>query len=73
MTGVDGTLQKRFGDNLRRRRMDLGISQEKFAEQLEFHRTYLGALERGERNITLRSLEHLAEQLGVDPLDLLRP
>ena len=41
------------------------------AERLGFHRTYLGALERGERNVSLQSLETLAEQLDVPPLELL--
>ncbi|MFI5430097.1 helix-turn-helix domain-containing protein [Aeromicrobium sp. UC242_57] len=50
----------------------MGLSQEKFADQLGYHRTYAGALERGERNVSLKSLEHLAELLDVDPLDLLR-
>jgi transcriptional regulator with XRE-family HTH domain len=47
------------------------VSQERFAQQLGVHRTYLGGLERGERNLTLKSVERLAAALGVDPLDLL--
>ncbi len=35
------------------------------------HRTYMGGVERGERNLTLRSLERLAERMGVDPVTLL--
>ncbi len=65
-------LQRVLGDNLRKRREELGLSQEKFAEHLGFHRTYIGSLERGERNVSLKSLEHLAQLLEVDPLDLLR-
>ncbi|WP_456695985.1 helix-turn-helix domain-containing protein [Aeromicrobium sp. P5_D10] len=65
-------LQKALGRNLRKRREELGLSQEKFADQLGYHRTYAGALERGERNVSLKSLEHLATLLDVDPLDLLR-
>lgn len=65
-------LQKTVGRHIREHREKLGISQERLAEQLSFHRTYLGSLERGERNLTLGSLEDLAERLGVDPLDLLR-
>lgn len=37
------------------------------------HRTYMGGIERGERNLTLKSLERIAGQLGIDPLALLRP
>lgn len=61
-----------LGRNLRRHRDELGLSQEKFAELLGFHRTHAGALERGEKNPSLRSVEKLAKALGVDPLDLLR-
>lgn len=35
------------------------------------HRTYMGGVERGERNQTLRSLERIAEKIGVEPLELL--
>jgi transcriptional regulator with XRE-family HTH domain len=69
---MSGDLQKALGRNLRKRREAMGLSQEKFAEHLGFHRTYAGALERGERNISLKSLETLAELLGADPRDLLR-
>ncbi len=48
------------------------MSQETFADVLEVHRTYMGGLERGERNVTLRTIERLAERLGVDPVELLR-
>jgi transcriptional regulator with XRE-family HTH domain len=49
------------------------MSQEAFADHLGVHRTYMGDVERGERNLTLRTLERLAQQLGLDPLDLLSP
>lgn len=64
-------LQFVVGRNLRKRRKDLGMSQEKFADHLNFHRTYVGALERGERNLSLKSLEQLAALLDMDPFDLL--
>lgn len=64
-------LQFVVGRNLRKRRKDLGMSQEKFADYLNFHRTYVGALERGERNLSLKSLEQLAALLDMDPFDLL--
>lgn len=66
-----GELQKALGRNLKSHRQALGISQEAFADRLGVHRTYMGGLERGERNLTLKSLESLAEALGVDPLWLL--
>ena len=69
---MNGELQEALGRNLRKHREQLGLSQEKFAEHLGFHRTYAGALERGERNISLKSLETLGTLLKVDPRDLLR-
>jgi transcriptional regulator with XRE-family HTH domain len=66
-------LQKALGRNLRRYRNELGISQEKFAEQLGFHRNFVGELERGERNPSLQSVEAYAALLGVEPRSLLEP
>jgi transcriptional regulator with XRE-family HTH domain len=68
---VEGDLQRRLGRNLRSYRRDRGLSQEAFAEVLGVHRTYMGGVERGERNLTLRSVERIAAQLGVDPVELL--
>jgi transcriptional regulator with XRE-family HTH domain len=70
---MQGDLQRRIGKNVRAYRQARGISQDAFADQLSFHRTYMGGVERGERNLTLRSLERIAERMGVDPLELLRP
>ena len=67
-----GQLALLLGRNLRRERTRLRLSQERFAELLEIHRTYVGALERGERNVSLRVIEDLARQLDLDPLELLR-
>ena len=69
---MNGELQQALGRNLRKHREQLGLSQEKFAEHLGFHRTYAGALERGERNISLKSLETLGALLKIDPRDLLQ-
>lgn len=68
---MEGELQRRVGDNLRAYREGRGLSQEAFAEVLDVHRTYMGSVERGERNLTLRSLERIADELSIDPLDLL--
>jgi len=70
---VQGDLQRALGENLRTLRVRRGMSQEDFAEFLGVHRTYMGGVERGERNLTLRSVEKLAERLDVDPVSLLRP
>ncbi len=61
-----------LADGVRSRRVALGLSQEKFAELCGLHRTYVGAVERGERNATLGTLEALAEALAVAPWELLR-
>lgn len=60
-----------MGRNLRTFRREKGLSQEAFAEQIGYHRTYVGSLERGERNVSLRTLEKFARILGVDPVRLL--
>jgi transcriptional regulator with XRE-family HTH domain len=68
---MEGDLQRVVGENLRAYRAEHGLSQEAFAEVLGIHRTYMGGLERGERNLTLKSLERMAEKLDVDPRELL--
>nr|BDD44658.1 transcriptional regulator [bacterium] len=59
-----------FGKKLRELREALGMSQEGFADQMEIHRTYLGGLERGERNPTLTVIVRVADALGVRPSEL---
>ena len=61
-----------FGRNLRRHRQALGLSQEAFADAVGVHRTYMGGMERGERNLTLKSVETICEQIGADPCEMLR-
>lgn len=68
-----GRLNQNLGRNVRAHRLGLGFSQQEFAHHLSMDRTYIGGLERGERNLTLDSLDALAQMLDVDPLDLLRP
>jgi transcriptional regulator with XRE-family HTH domain len=68
---MEGALQRTLGQNVRRIRLDRGLSQEELADELGVHRTYMGGVERGERNLTLQSVERLAEGLGLDPLTLL--
>ncbi len=70
---MEGELQRIVGRNIRAHREALGESQEAYARSLPLHRTYLGSVERGERNLTLRSVERLAGLMGVEPLQLLRP
>ena len=68
---MEGDLQLRLGRNLRARRDAEGLSQAAFADVLGVHRTYMGGLERGERNVTLRTIERLADHLETTALDLL--
>ena len=68
-----GDLQRIVGKNLRAYRQAKGLSQEAFAELIGMHRTYIGGVERGERNLTLATVERYAEAIGLDPLDLLTP
>jgi transcriptional regulator with XRE-family HTH domain len=68
---MEGELQRTVGRNLRAYREARGLSQEAFADVLGVHRTYMGGVERGERNLTLKSLERIAARVGVDPLSLL--
>jgi transcriptional regulator with XRE-family HTH domain len=70
---MEGDLQLALGRNLRAYRESNGLSQEAFADELGVHRTYMGGIERGERNLTLKSLERIASQLDADPLALLQP
>lgn len=70
---AEGELQRRFGRHLRAFREARGLSQEAFADVLGYHRTYVGGLERGERNLTLKAVERIASRLRLDPLELLRP
>jgi transcriptional regulator with XRE-family HTH domain len=63
---VEGDLQRTVGERVRTIRTERGLSQEALADALGVHRTYLGGVERGERNLTLRSVERLADRLAVD-------
>jgi len=66
-----GRLIAVFAANLRSARLRHGLSQEGLAELADLHRTYVGSVERGERNISLMNVERLAVALGVDPRELL--
>jgi transcriptional regulator with XRE-family HTH domain len=59
-------LQDRFGERVRTRRLELGWSQERLAEESGFHWTYVSSVERGERNVTLMTIVRLARALDVN-------
>ena len=63
---------RRFGRNVEAIRRARGASRQDLAEQLGYHVSYIGAIERGERNITLKTSDKLAQSLGVTVGDLLR-
>ncbi len=59
-------INKEVGLNIRKIREDKGLSQEKLAALADLHRTYIGQIERGEKNIGLKNLEKIAKALDVD-------
>ena len=61
-----------FGHNLRKHREALGISQEDLAEKADLHRTYIGSVERGERNVSIDNMERLARAVGTTIEELLK-
>ena len=60
----------RFGQTVRTRRTELGLSQEGLAERANLHRTYIADIERGVRNLSLRNIEKLAQALDMSIADL---
>ena len=60
-----------FAANVRKKRLELGLSQEVLAESAGVHRTYIGMLERAEKNVTIYNIERLAAALGVPAFELL--
>ena len=62
---------KRFGQRVRELRQAAGLSQEELAERCGLHRTYIGGIERGERNVGVLNLLQLARALKVRPGELL--
>jgi transcriptional regulator with XRE-family HTH domain len=63
--------RKKFGEHVRSLRKKRGWSQEELAEACGLHRTYVGAVERGERNVSLINITQLARALSVKPRNLL--
>ncbi|KTQ98259.1 XRE family transcriptional regulator [Aureimonas ureilytica] len=67
-----GDLRRIVAANIRRLRGVKGLSQQAFALEIEMDRTYLGGVERGERNLSIDNLERIAIGLSVEPWELLR-
>jgi transcriptional regulator with XRE-family HTH domain len=70
MKRLDSSVLVRFGQAVRKRRVELGLSQEGLAERADLHRTYVADIERGARNVSLKNIEKLATALGVSIADL---
>ena len=68
----DTTLRAIFADNVRNLRKVRGLSQEALADAASLHRTYIGSVERSERNLSLDNIGKIAAALGVSPDSLLR-
>ena len=62
---------KVFGDNLKKYRTNMGISQEAFAEKCNLHRTYISAIECYRRSIALENIQKIADALEIEPYKLL--
>ena len=60
-----------FGENLRRFRTQAGLSQEAVAERMGVDRAHVSSMERGQQNVTLLTLWHTSQAVGVKPADLL--
>ena len=66
---MDGLLNK-FGNRVRELRKAQGLSQEELAEKANLHFTYVGAVEKGERNLSLKAIQKIAHGLGVNISEL---
>lgn len=64
-------LLARFGSRVRRLRQEKGYSQESLAAECGLDRTYIGGIERGERNVALKNIEKISVALGVSLAELL--
>lgn len=62
----------RFAESMRRIRTQKGLSQEALADLADLHRTYVGSVERGERNISIDNMEALSDALEADLSEMLR-
>jgi transcriptional regulator with XRE-family HTH domain len=66
MSNTKISIQKQFGKKVRELRTERGYSQEGFAFECGLHRTYIGCIERGEKNITITNIEKIAKALKIE-------
>jgi transcriptional regulator with XRE-family HTH domain len=64
------SIQQKFGKRVRQLRKSKGWSQEEFADECGLHRTYIGAIERGERNVSLNNIHAIAKALKITVKEL---
>ncbi len=69
---MEEDIVKIFGERIRALRLEQGWSQELLAEKTGFHRTYIGMIERGERNLSLRNIETFAKTFTLTISELLK-
>lgn len=62
----------KFGERVRKFRKEMGLSQEELAFKAELHRTYIGMIERAEKNITLINIQKIAIALDTSIVELLK-
>jgi len=60
-----------FGQAVRKRRLEIGLTQESFSNKSQLHRTYIGGIERGQRNIAVLNLIRIAQALELTPEEFL--
>lgn len=60
------------GQAIRMKRNELGVSQDAFADMCRLHRTYIGSVERGERNVSLLNIVNIANAMGMSASELLK-
>jgi len=65
-------VRHRFGEAVRKRRHKLGVSQEEFADICGLDRTYIGGIERGERNVALVNIERIAKAFKLSMSELFK-
>lgn len=66
------TIQEQFGQRVRELRRTHGLSQEAFADNCDLDRTYIGGIERGERNVSLRNIAVIAKAIGLSISELMQ-
>jgi transcriptional regulator with XRE-family HTH domain len=72
MENIDNNILINFGKRVTFLRKESNVSQEKLAELAGLHRTYIGMIERGEKNITLKNIQKIAKALTIDIAELVK-